>query len=80
MTFEEAVAQIEAAVREHGARVEELVVRVRNGAIPEARFVAEMGSLRQAFEKVVGELTSEAKSSALASIASLKVPESQRRN
>jgi hypothetical protein len=80
MTFEEAVAQIEAAVREHGARVEELVVRVRNGAIPEARFVAEMVSLRQAFEKVVGELTSEAKSSALASIASLKVPESQRRN
>jgi hypothetical protein len=55
MTFEEAVAQIEAAVREHGARVEELVVRVRNGAIPEARFVAEMVSLRQAFEKVVGE-------------------------
>jgi hypothetical protein len=80
MTFEEAVARIEAAVREHGARVEELVVRVRNGAISEARFVAEMVSLRQAFEKVVGELTSEAKSSALASIASLKVPESQRRN
>jgi hypothetical protein len=80
MTFEEAVAQIGSAVREHGARVEELVVRVRNGAISKARFVAEMVSLRQAFEKVVGELTSEAKSSALASIASLKVPESQRRN
>jgi hypothetical protein len=80
MTFEEAVAQIEAAVREHGATVEELVARVRSGAISEARFVAEMVSLRQAFEKVVGELTSEAKSSALASIASLTVPESQRRN
>ena len=80
MTFEEAVAQIEAAVREHGATVEELVARVRGGAISEARFVAEMVSLRQAFEKVVGELTSEAKSSALASIASLTVPESQRRN
>jgi len=58
----------------------ELVARVRSGAISEARFVAEMVSLRQAFEKVVGELTSEAKSSALASIASLTVPESQRRN
>ena len=54
MTFEEAVAQIEAAVREHGATVEELVARVRSGAISEARFVAEMVSLRQAFEKVVG--------------------------
>jgi hypothetical protein len=53
-TFEKALAQIEAAVREHGATVEELVVRVRSGAISEARFIAEMVSLRQAFEKVVG--------------------------
>jgi len=80
MTFEEALAQIEAAVREHGAAVEELVLRVKSGAISEARFVAEMVSLRQAFGRVVEELSSEAKSSALASIASLSVPESQRRN
>jgi hypothetical protein len=37
-TFEAALAQIEAAVREHGATVEELVVRVKSGAISEARF------------------------------------------
>jgi hypothetical protein len=80
MTFQAALAQIAAAVREHGAKVEVLIVRVKSGAISEAQFVAEIVSLRQAFESIVGELTSEAKSSALASIASLKVPESQRRN
>jgi hypothetical protein len=52
-------------VREHGATVEELVVRLRSGAISEERFVAEMVSLRKAFERIMGELTLEAKSSAL---------------
>ena len=80
MTFEEALAQIGVAVREHGATVEQLAVRLRSGAISEERFVAEMVSLRKAFEKIVGELTLEAKSSALAAMASLKVPESQTRN
>jgi hypothetical protein len=80
MTFEEALAQIEVAVREHGATVEDLVARVRSGAISEERFVAEMVSLRKAFERIVGELTLEAKSGALAAMASLKVPESQTRN
>jgi hypothetical protein len=39
-----------------GARreVEELVVSLRGGAISEARFVAEMVSLREAFERIVG--------------------------
>jgi hypothetical protein len=41
MTFEEALAQIEVTVREHGATVEELVVRLRSGAISEERVVAE---------------------------------------
>jgi hypothetical protein len=45
MTFEEALAQIEVAVRE----------------ISKERFVAEMVSLRAAFEKTVQELTREAK-------------------
>jgi DNA-binding FadR family transcriptional regulator len=58
----------------------ELVVRLRSGAISEERFVAEMVSLREAFERIMGELTLEAKSSALAALASLKVPESQTRN
>jgi hypothetical protein len=57
MTFEEALAQIEVTVREHGATVEELVVRLRSGAISEERFVAEMVSLRKAFERIMGELT-----------------------
>ena len=52
-------------------------MRLRSGAISEERFVAEMVSLRKAFEKIVGELTLEAKSSALAAMASLKVSESQ---
>ena len=56
MTFQAALAQIEAAVREHGAKVEALVVRVKSGAISEAQFVAEIVSLRQAFESIVGEL------------------------
>jgi DNA-binding FadR family transcriptional regulator len=59
---------------------EELVVRLRSGAISEERFVAEMVSLRKAFEKIVGELTLETKSSALAAMASLKVSESQTGN
>jgi hypothetical protein len=80
MTFEETLAQIEVAVREHGATVEELVVRLRSGAISQERFVAEMVSLRKAFERIVGKLTLEAKSSGLAAMASLKVPESQTRN
>jgi hypothetical protein len=63
MTFKEALAQIEVAVREHGATVEELVVRLRSGAISQERFVAEMVSLRKAFERIVGKLTLEAKSS-----------------
>jgi hypothetical protein len=63
-----------------GIGVEELVVRLRSAAISEERFVAEMASLREAFERIVGELTLEAKSSALAAMASLKVPESQTRN
>ncbi len=37
-------------------------------------------SLRKAFQRIMGELTLEAKSSALAALASLKVPESQTRN
>jgi DNA-binding FadR family transcriptional regulator len=80
MTFEEALAQIGVAVREHGATVEQLAIRLKSGAISEERFVAEMVSLRKAFERIVGELTLEAKSSALAAMASLKVPESQTRN
>ena len=42
MTFEEALGQIEIAVREHGATVEELVVRLRSGAISKEQFVAEV--------------------------------------
>jgi hypothetical protein len=63
-----------------GIGVEELVVRLRSGAISEERFVAEMVSLRKALERIVGELTLEAKSSALVAMASLKAPESQTRN
>ena len=80
MTLEEALAQIEVAVREHGATAEQLIVRLRSGTISKERFVAEIASLRKAFERIVGELTREAKSSALAAMASLKVPESQARN
>jgi hypothetical protein len=80
MTFEEALAQIEAAVREHGAALEELAQRFRSGAISKEQFVAEMASLRAAFEKAVQELTREAKSRALVALASLKVPESAAKN
>jgi hypothetical protein len=55
-------------------------VRLRSGAISKERFVAEMASLHKAFERIVEELTREAKSSAHAAMASLKVPESQARN
>jgi hypothetical protein len=80
MTFEEALAQIEVAVREHGAALEELAARYRTGAISKERFVADMASLRAAFEKTVQQLTREAKSRALVAMASLKVPESATRN
>ena len=80
MTFEAALAQIEAAVREHGAALEELAQRFRSGAISKEQFVAEMASLRAAFEKAVQELTREAKGRALVALASLKVPESAARN
>jgi len=63
-----------------GIGVEELVVRLRSGAISEERFVAEMASLRATFEKTVQELTREAKGRALVALASLKVPESAARN
>jgi hypothetical protein len=73
MTFEEALAQIEAAVREHGAarrlrtllRVSEAVPSRKSGSL-------EMVSLSKAFERIVGELTLEAKSSALAAMASFE--------
>jgi hypothetical protein len=45
MTFEEALGQIELAVREHGATVEELVMRLRSGAISKEQFVAEARKL-----------------------------------
>jgi hypothetical protein len=63
-----------------GAAVEDLVARVRSGAISEERFVAEMVSLSKAFERIVGELTLEAKSSALLQWHLLKAPESQTKN
>jgi len=44
------------------------------------RFVSEIRLLQQAFERIVEELTREAKSSALAAMASLKAPESQAKN
>ena len=46
MTFEAALAQIEVAVREHGAALEELAGRFRSGAISKELFVAEMASLK----------------------------------
>jgi len=80
MKFEQALAQIEAAVREHGAALEELTARFRSGAISREQFAAEMASLRTTFEKIVQELTREAKSAALVAMASLKVPESETKN
>jgi hypothetical protein len=80
MTFEEALGQIEAAVREHGAALEELAQRFRSGAISKEQFVAEMAALRAGFETTVQELTREAKGRALVALASLKVPESATKN
>jgi hypothetical protein len=80
MSFEETLAQIEVAVRQHGAALEELASRFRSGAISQARFVAEMALLRAAFEKTVQELTREAKGRALVALASLKAPESAAKN
>ena len=80
MTFEAALAQIEVAVREHGVVLEELAGRFRSGAISKEQFVAEMASLRAAFEKTVQELTREAKSRALVAMASLKVPDFAMKN
>ena len=45
----------------------------RSGAISREQFAAEMASLRTTFEKIVQELTREAKSAALVAMASLKV-------
>jgi hypothetical protein len=80
MTFDEAVAQLEIAVREHGVAVEDLLACLRTGEISRERFVSEMRLHQQAFERIVEELTREAKSSALAVLASLKVPESRAKN
>ena len=80
MTFDEALAQLEIAVREHGTAVENLVARLRTGEISKERFVSEIRPLQQAFERIVEDLIREAKSSALAAIASLKAPESQAKN
>ena len=79
MTFDEALAQLEVTVREHGLSVEDLLARLRAGEISQERFVSELRPLQQAFEKIVEELTREARSSALAAIASLKAPESRQR-
>jgi hypothetical protein len=80
MTFDEAVAQLEIAVWEHGVAVESLLARLRTGEISRERFVSEMRLLQQAFERIVEELTREAKSSALAAMASLKARESRAKN
>jgi hypothetical protein len=80
MTFDDALAQLEMAVREHGGAVEALLARLRSGEISRERFVSEIRPLQQAFERIVEELTREAKNSALAAMASLKAPESQAKN
>jgi hypothetical protein len=80
MSFDEALAQLVIAVREHGAALEDLLVRLRSGAISKEQFVAQIAPLHKAFERNVEELTREAKSSALATLASLKAPESNARN
>jgi hypothetical protein len=80
MTFDDAVAQLEIAVREHGGAVEVLLARLRTDEISRERFVSEFRPLQQAFERIVEELTREAKSSALAAMASLKTPEPQAKN
>jgi RNA polymerase-interacting CarD/CdnL/TRCF family regulator len=80
MTFDEAVAQLEIAVREHGVALEELLARLGTGEISREQFVSEIRLLQQAFERLVEELAREAKSSALAAMASLKAPESKAKN
>jgi hypothetical protein len=80
VTFDEALAQLEVTAREHGVAVEDLLARLRAGEISRERFVSELRPLQQAFERIVEELTREAKSSAFAAIASLKAPESQAKN
>jgi hypothetical protein len=80
MTFDDAIAQLELAAREHGVALEDLLARLQTGEISRERFVSEIRLLQQAFERIVEELTREAKSSALAAMASLKAPESQAKN
>jgi hypothetical protein len=80
MTFDDAVAQLEIAAREHGVALEGLLARLRTGEMSRERFVSEIRLLQQEFERIVEELTREAKSSALAAMASLKAPESQAKN
>jgi hypothetical protein len=45
MTFDEAVAQLEIAVREHGVALEDLLARLRTGEISRERFVSEIRQL-----------------------------------
>ena len=80
MTFDEALAQLEVTVREHRVAVEDLLARLRAGKMSRERFVSELRPFQQAFERIVEELTREAKSSVLVAISSLKVPESQAKN
>jgi hypothetical protein len=80
MTFDEAVGQLQIAVRRHGAALEDLLGRLKVGSISKEQLVAEIAALHQAFEKTVEDLTREAKGSALAALASLKAPEAQARN
>jgi hypothetical protein len=47
MTFDEALVQLEIAVREHGVAVEDLLARLRTGEILRERFVSEMRPLQQ---------------------------------
>jgi hypothetical protein len=68
MTFDEAITQLEIAVRGHGMALENLLTRFRTGAISKEQFVSEIRPLHEAFERIVEELTHEAKSSALAAM------------
>ena len=80
LTFNEAITQLEIAAREHGLALENLLARLRAGAISKEQFVSEIRPLHEAFERIVEELTREAKSSALAAMASLKTPEPKAKN
>jgi hypothetical protein len=80
MTFDEAITQLETAVRKHGMALENLLARLRSGAISNEQFVSEMRPLHESFERIVEELTREAKSSALAGMASLKASEPGAKN